>query len=113
MIDFVGDLPTEWQAKRHELTLGDNEHRTDGDFGFGEGGKRLASKVDRVFDEKVDAPELNVLLPVIKGLTRALPSDRISACEALALIESGNAPVAEEKCDKRDTGDAPWKPSDL
>ncbi len=77
MIDLVGELPLEWQPKWEQLR---------GDFELGEKGKRSGSTLEQRFDEQVSEPELKVLLPVIKGLTRFLPSDRISASQALDLI---------------------------
>jgi serine/threonine-protein kinase SRPK3 len=81
MIDFVGELPPEWQPKWEQLRLD-----AGGDFKIGENEQLSESRLEQRFNEHVHEPELKVLLPVIKGLTRFLPSDRISASQALDLI---------------------------
>jgi serine/threonine-protein kinase SRPK3 len=81
MIDFVGELPPEWQPKWEQLKLD-----AGGDFELGENGQLSGSRLEQEFNEHVHEPELKGFLPVIKGLTRFLPSDRISASQALDLI---------------------------
>ena len=81
MIDFVGELPPEWQPKWEQLRLDAGE-----DFELGENGQFSRSRLEQMFDEHAHEAELKVLLPVIKGLTSFLPSDRISASQALDLI---------------------------
>lgn len=99
MIDFVGELPPEWQPKWEQLRLD-----AGGDFKLGENGHLSGSRLERRFDELVHEPELKVLLPVIKGLTRFLPSDRISASQALDLIRGNcaNAQHSEASDDDSD-----------
>jgi serine/threonine-protein kinase SRPK3 len=99
MIDFVGELPSEWQPKFEQLRLDAR-----GDFGLRENGQLSKSRLERSFDENVHEPELKVLLPVIKGLTRFLPSDRISASQALDLIRNkcANAQHSEASDDGSD-----------
>lgn len=46
----------------------------------------MEAKLDRRFQEMVDEPELMPLLPIIRGLMRFMPSTRISAAEARALL---------------------------
>ncbi len=86
MIDFVGELPLEWQPKWEQLR---------GDIKLGEKGQRSKSTLEQKFDGHVSEPDLKVLLPVIKGLTRFLPEDRVSASQALDLIR--------DKCTDRDS----------
>ena len=81
MIDFVGELPPEWQPKWEQLRLD-----AGGNFELGQNNLFSGSRLEQRFDEHVHEPELKVLLPVIRGLTRFLPSDRISASQALDLI---------------------------
>ena len=83
MIDFAGELPPEWQPKWEQLRLGAR-----GDFELGENGQLSESRLEQRFDEQVHELELKVLLPVMKDLTRFLPSDRISASQALDLIRA-------------------------
>ena len=99
MIDFVGELPPEWEPKWEQLRLD-----AGGDFKLGENGQLSGSRLERRFDELVHEPELKGLLPVIKGLTRFLPSDRISASEALDLIRDNcaNAQHSEVSDDDSD-----------
>ena len=82
MIDFAGELPREWWPKWEQLRLG-----AGGDFGKREQGQLLEAKLERDFRENVHEPELKALLPVIKGLTMFLPSDRMSALQALDQIK--------------------------
>jgi serine/threonine-protein kinase SRPK3 len=81
MIDFAGELPPEWQPKWEQLRLDAKR-----DSKLGENQQIPKSRLERKFNERVHEPELKGLLPVIKGLTRFLPSDRISASQALDLI---------------------------
>lgn len=48
------------------------------------------SKLQQMFDEKVSDPSLEPLFPVIQGLVRFLPSHRISASQALDMLEGQN-----------------------
>jgi len=99
MIDFVGELPPEWQPKWEQLKLDARR-----DFEGGENGQLSGSRLEQRFDEQVHEPELKVLLPVMKGLTRFLPSDRISASQALDLIRDpcANAQHSEASDDDSD-----------
>jgi hypothetical protein len=47
------------------------------------------SKVEEMFEKNVTEPSLGPLLPIIKGLMRFRPEDRISAEEALELLDGG------------------------
>jgi hypothetical protein len=82
----LGKPPEEWQPKWKKL-------RSDygGDFGLREEGKLSDSRLEVVFNENVDEPELKVLLPVIKGLTILSPADRISVSEALFRASYGKS----------------------
>jgi serine/threonine-protein kinase SRPK3 len=99
MIDFVGELPPEWQPKWEQLRLDAGR-----DFKLGENGQLSGSRLEQKFDEHVHEPELKVLLLVIRGLTRFLPSDRISASQALDLIRDkyANAQHSEASDDDSD-----------
>lgn len=44
------------------------------------------TRLELDFSRLVNAPELRVLLPVIRGLMRFLPRDRLSADEALEML---------------------------
>lgn len=93
MIDFVGELPPEWQLKWEQLRLSAR-----GDLELGENGQLSGSRLEQSFSEHVHEPELKVLLPVIKGLTRFLPSDRISVSQALDLIKDKCANGLKVRC---------------
>lgn len=85
MIELLGDLPLEWVPKWKQMRLdaeGDSALR----------GNKLASglTLEQRFDANINDPQLKALLPVIKGLTMLLPSDRISASEALELIRASS-----------------------
>ncbi|RJE21752.1 STYKc [Aspergillus sclerotialis] len=81
MIGFVEKFPTEWQAKwenmqmssEHELEIEDDSE---------------PSKLEQKFTENVHDPKLKHLLPVTQGLMRFLTSNRISANDALAILEN-------------------------
>lgn len=45
-------------------------------------------KLEQLFAEKVQEETLNSLLPVIQGLMKFRPSDRMSALQALDLVAS-------------------------
>ncbi|MCJ1263439.1 hypothetical protein MMC22_003309 [Lobaria immixta] len=87
MIELLGELPPEWQPKWEQLKL---DGRKDVKlFKLGDKCDRSGPTLDQEFHEnaeKVHEPELMILLPVIKGLIRYLPSDRISAAQALDMI---------------------------
>ncbi|KAK0391163.1 hypothetical protein NLU13_0664 [Sarocladium strictum] len=78
MINFVEELPVEWQATWQAI------HTSSGrSFPTSE---TTEFKLDRQFRKMVSEPELVPLLPVIRGLMRFLPLNRISAAEATALL---------------------------
>ncbi|KAK9242163.1 kinase-like domain-protein [Lipomyces tetrasporus] len=84
MIDFVEKLPSEWQEnwnhmQRHPVCVWEP---------FTRNGQLLQSKLEQKFHERVHEQTLKALLPVIQGLMRFMPSDRISASQALDLIRS-------------------------
>lgn len=56
------------------------------------------TKLEKRFAKKVHHPMLQPLLPVIQGLMRFLPSNRISVEEALELLESGCTSVKTSDC---------------
>ncbi|OAL37267.1 hypothetical protein AYO20_03443 [Fonsecaea nubica] len=47
-------------------------------------------RLEQMFDKHVEEPELKILLPVVEGLTRFLPSDRTSAQQALEILTAAN-----------------------
>ena len=87
------ELPPEWQPKWEQLRLGAR-----GDFELGENGQLSGSRLEHRFDEHVHELKLKVLLPVMKGLTRLLPSDRVSASQALDLIRAKSANGLKARC---------------
>ena len=95
MIDVFGDLPPEWEPKWEQMRA---EATIRGDPGAGKWKYGLNCRLEKQFDEDVHEPELKGFLPVIQGLTKLLPSDRISASQALQLIRDncGNIEHSEE-----------------
>ena len=79
MINFVEDLPSEWQQKFNHMRL-NSGRATELGYDFSR------SKLEKKFDERIHEQSLKPLLPVIQGLMRFRPSDRISASQALDLI---------------------------
>ncbi|OAA82324.1 Protein kinase-like domain protein [Akanthomyces lecanii RCEF 1005] len=49
------------------------------------------TELETDFKERVPEPQLAVLLPVLQGLMRFRPEDRVSARDALALLDQGNS----------------------
>ena len=78
MIKFVGKLPQAWEPKWEQLRLANKMEVT-----ISEDATPSESMLERKFAEHVKEPELKHLLPIIKGLTAFLPSDRMSASQAL------------------------------
>lgn len=78
MVNFVEQLPTEWEATWQVI------HESSGQL-F-ETCNAAQSRLERQFHDKVHEPELVPLLAVIQGLMRFLPSNRMSAAEARALL---------------------------
>lgn len=98
MIDFFGKLPPEWQPKWEQLKLDAR-----GDIDLRENGHLLGSRLEQKFNGHIHGPELKVFLPVIKGLTRFLPSDRISASQALDLIRDKCANIQRSEASDYDS----------
>ena len=65
------------------------------------------SKLEQKFDRRIHDETLKPLLPVIQGLMRFRPSDRISISQALDMVSSisGNADTDEEAEDGMDDRD--------
>jgi len=78
MISFKGELPPAWRSRWEELKAKANRS-----FDW----MREDSELERVFDKHVYDKGLKALMPVIKGLTRILPSDRLPAAEALRRVQ--------------------------
>ena len=88
MIDFLGELRTEWQPKGKQLRL--NTGRCSK---LGENGQLSGQRLEQMFDKIIQEPKSKVLR-VIKRLMRFLPSDRISASQALEMIEMMTASLS-------------------
>ena len=83
MIDVFGELPPVWEPKWKQMR---SEATARGDPGAGNWKQLPDWRLEKQFDRDVHERELKGLLPVIQGLTKLLPSDRISASKALQLI---------------------------
>ncbi|OQE60814.1 hypothetical protein PENNAL_c0090G10877 [Penicillium nalgiovense] len=82
MIGFVERLPAEWESKWESMRMKSSHNlETEEDYG--------TSKLERKFAGMVPNPTLEPLLDVTRGLMRFLPSNRLTAEEALDLL--GNA----------------------
>lgn len=88
MIDFVEPLPTEWHEKWELIQGSSRRSRPEGRHPSAAADSKYSSKLECRFHEMVKEPELMPVLAVIRGLMRFLPSERISADEALRLLES-------------------------
>lgn len=86
IIGFVEALPEEWREQwaimcdksKHDESLARTEGIQD-------------AELEKQFSQSTVDPALTVLLPVIKGLMRFRPSDRLSATEALDLLRLNKA----------------------
>ena len=99
MIQFLGKLPPEWQLKWEQLRLDAGR-----DSEAGKSKLLLHQGLEQVFHIKIQDPELKGLLPVIKGLIIFLPSDRVSASQALGLINAQRTEVSDDEPDAKDSG---------
>lgn len=85
MIGFVEELPQQWRQKWEVIQK--NASHSLGDTPLYNGANlHQASKLQSRFYALVDEPELMPLLPLIRGLMRFLPSERLTAAEALKLL---------------------------
>lgn len=79
MIDFVEKLPKEWESKWKDIQDSSEDRLlTDEDS--------TECKLSQRFQESVEEPELKHLFHVIQGLMRFLPSERLSAADAIKLL---------------------------
>ncbi|KAK4152735.1 kinase-like domain-containing protein [Chaetomidium leptoderma] len=82
MIHFVEDLPDEWRPRWAEIKKeAGRKHEDIPDRMTGR------SKLEERFGRHVKEESLKPLLPIIRGLMRFRPQDRISAKEALRLLD--------------------------
>ncbi|KAF1821532.1 kinase-like protein [Dissoconium aciculare CBS 342.82] len=93
MIEFVGRLPSEWEEKAQDLMKDSKRAFPSPD--------QTLPRLDSRFSESAVHPDLLGLQPIIKGLMRFLPSDRLTACEALELL-----PEYEYSADSEDDEDS-------
>lgn len=85
MIDVLGKLPPEWE-ERWEKMKSEAVAAAKEDLNNQAGTHRVDLRLERQFEGHIHERKLSGLCPVIQGLTKFLPSDRISASEALQLI---------------------------
>ncbi|KAJ4163581.1 hypothetical protein LMH87_005302 [Akanthomyces muscarius] len=86
MIDLIGALPSEWEPQWQQIREASGcpvESSRDAN--------PTTTELETDFRERVPEPQLAVLLPVLQGLMRFRPEDRISARDALALLDQGNS----------------------
>lgn len=102
MIDFIEDLPAEWRPKWEEMkrtttngldeilgkstihkSIRNKENILTGDI---EDKKPEVPRLGQKFRDTVHEPKLQVLLPIMQGLMRFLPENRISAADALKML---------------------------
>lgn len=84
MIGFVEAMPVEWQ---HQWTLLQKESNAlPSSVEVETPASHYGSKLEKKFYESVKDEELMILLSIMKGLMRFLPSARLSANEALRLL---------------------------
>lgn len=84
MIYFVEELPIEWQQKWDDM-----RSQSGRDYSLPDE-KPSRFKLEQKFDDRIHEQALKRLLPVIQGLMRFMPSNRILASQALDMISSIN-----------------------
>ncbi|KFY54919.1 hypothetical protein V497_07347 [Pseudogymnoascus sp. VKM F-4516 (FW-969)] len=82
MIEFLGEIPPEWKVQFDNLRI-DFKRQP-----LLEGDLRVDRGLEYKFRHQVQEEMLQPLLPVIQGLMKFRPSERISALQALELIRS-------------------------
>ncbi|OBT78603.1 CMGC/SRPK protein kinase [Pseudogymnoascus sp. 05NY08] len=82
MIEFVGDLPPEWKPSFNHLRI-DFKRQP-----LLEGDLRVDRGLEYKFKHQIHEKKLQPLLPVIQGLMRFRPSERISPQQALEMMRS-------------------------
>ena len=83
MIGVFGDIPPKWQPKWEQMRA---ESAAKGSSVDIEWVPSTKYRLEKQFQEEIHDPELKNLLPVIQGLTKILPEDRMSASQALQLL---------------------------
>lgn len=83
MIGFVEDLPLQWRQKWEAIQTRSTYSFPDV---YNAANLHQASKLQSRFCELVNDAELMRLVPIIRGLMRFLPSERLTAAEALTLL---------------------------
>ncbi|GAB7342877.1 hypothetical protein MBLNU457_g0998t1 [Dothideomycetes sp. NU457] len=79
MIDFTGELPPEWTARWEHFKQNPTQDLAWVKFDS-------EPRLERVFNDHVHDEVEKRFLPIIRGLTRMRPEDRISAAEALRML---------------------------
>ncbi|KFY81229.1 hypothetical protein V500_11609 [Pseudogymnoascus sp. VKM F-4518 (FW-2643)] len=82
MIEFIGDLPPEWKPSFDNLRI-DFKRQP-----LLEGDLRVDRGLEYKFKHQIHEEMLQPLLPVIQGLMRFRPTERISAQQALEMVRS-------------------------
>jgi len=87
MIMVFEELPSQWERQWLQIL---EEHKTQAVAKDDTEVWRTNRKhrLEKLFDKEVSEPKLKRLLPVIEGLCRLLPENRIPASEALAMIQN-------------------------
>ena len=83
MVGFVENLPQEWLSKWELIQVCSPRRLSVQPYILDD---VRVPKLELKFSRLVDAPELRTLLPVIRGLMRFLPCERLSADEALEML---------------------------
>jgi len=100
VVESMSELERELFQKRQQEPLQSRLDRMEEDRRLlREQRKPPGSGLEAAFREHVPEPELQVLLPVIKGLTKLSPSSRMSAGQALYLVG-----MPHEECYATDEG---------
>ncbi|KAJ5632555.1 hypothetical protein N7490_008894 [Penicillium lividum] len=96
MIGFVELLPAKWQPRWDEIQAASGRDLTELVKLNKEDCEKYLSKLELKFKDQAHDPELEPLLPVIKGLMRFLPSGRITTNEALQMLDNYQGTIDRE-----------------
>lgn len=81
MVSFLGDIPREWEPKWNEIQLASGQ-----DINLAESRDMSTFKLESLILKQPHDSRMRTLLCVVRDFTKFLPSERISAAQALDVV---------------------------